>query len=213
MTTAKIIKQEGQTMKIPFTSGKCKVTSPYGERTLSGKTQFHSGYDLVPAGAWDICAVEDGTVVSSRIVTDKKNLTWQWGNYVCIKTASGQYHYYCHMASRAVTKGQTVKKGDKIGVMGNTGYSFGAHPHFEVRAGDGKTTLNPETVLRIPNRSGAQIYEATEDTGSSAVLEKDLETLVKHGVINTPSYWQKNAGNVKFLPELIHNMAVKLGGK
>ena len=58
-------------MKIPFRSGKCKVTSPYGERTLSGKTQFHSGYDLVPVGAWDVCAVEGSTVVSSRIVTDR----------------------------------------------------------------------------------------------------------------------------------------------
>ena len=202
-------------MKIPFRSGKCKVTSPYGERTLSGKTQFHSGYDLVPVGAWDVCAVAGGTVVSSRIVTDKKNLTWQWGNYVCVKTASGQYHYYCHMASRAVAKGQTVKKGDKLGVMGNTGYSLGAHLHFEVRAGDGKTTISPETVLGIPNRSGAQVYEADADDEAekSAALQKDLETLAKHGVINTPSYWQKNADKVKFLPELIHNMAVVLGGK
>lgn len=199
-------------MKVPFICKKCKVTSAYGTRTLEGKKQFHSGYDLVPpqSGAWDIAAAEGGTVVSSQIVTDKRNLTWQWGNYVCIKTESGQYHYYCHMASRAVKKGDTVKAGQRIGVMGNTGYSFGAHLHFEVRKSDGKTTVCPEMVLGIPNEAGATIYEAKDE---AAELERDLDTLVRHKVINSPNYWKKNAGALPYLSELIHNMAVVLGEK
>ena len=109
-----------------------------GERVLNGQKDFHSGYDLVGIGSWDVTAAEGGTVVQSRMVTNKSNLTWQWGNYVCIRTDAGQYHYYCHLASRAVCAGQTVRAGEKLGVMGNTGYSFGAHLHFEVRAADGK---------------------------------------------------------------------------
>lgn len=42
-------------------------------------------------------------------------------------------------------------------------------------------------------------------------LAADLETLRKHGVINTPAYWQQTAPKVQYLPDLIHNMAVKLG--
>ena len=121
-------------MIIPFETDRVKLTSPYGERVLNGEKNFHSGYDLVGIGSKNVTAAEGGTVVRARIITDKSNLTWQWGNYVCIKTASGQYHYYCHLDSRTVREGQTVRAGEKLGVMGNTGYSFGAHLHFEVRA-------------------------------------------------------------------------------
>ena len=188
-------------MIIPFNCDSVKVTSRYGTRTLNGKTENHGGYDMVGIGSTDIVAVEGGTVVQSRIVTDKSNLTWQWGNYVCIKTASGQYHYYCHMASRAVSQGQTVRMGDKLGVMGNTGYSFGAHLHFEVRQSDGKTKVSPETVLGIANVVG---------TYTRSSLERDLDVLVKKGIINSPMYWKQKAAQVQYLEELIHNVAEAL---
>ena len=191
-------------MIIPFETDRVKLTSPYGERVLNGEKNFHSGYDLVGIGSKNVTAAEGGTVVRARIITDKSNLTWQWGNYVCIKTASGQYHYYCHLDSRAVCAGQTVRAGEKLGVMGNTGYSFGAHLHFEVRAADGKTAICPETVLGIPNVAGT--YTLPEKTQ----LEADLETLLQCGVINSPDYWKKTAPAVKYLPELIHNMAEAL---
>ena len=188
-------------MVIPFTTERVKLTSGYGSRTLDGKTDFHSGYDLVGIGSTDVTAAVGGKVVVSRIVTDKSNLTWQWGNYVCILGEDGRYYYYCHLASRAVSKGDTVKVGDKIGVMGNTGYSLGAHLHFEVREKDGRTTANPETILGIPNKVG--VYKIS----AKSQLERDLDVLVARGVIKTPDYWQKTAPTVKYLSDLIHNMA------
>lgn len=191
-------------MIIPFKSNNVKLTSPYGSRTLNGKTDFHSGYDLVGVGTADVTAAVGGKVVVSRIITDKSNLTWQWGNYVCILGDDGRYYYYCHLASRAVGKGDTVKVGDKLGVMGNTGYSLGAHLHFEVREKDGKTTVNPETILGIPNKVGVYAISAKSQ------LERDLDVLVAHGVIKTPEYWQQTAPRVQYLSDLIHNMAAVL---
>lgn len=186
-------------MIIPFKCNKVRLTSPFGDRVLNGVKQNHTGYDLVGVGSYDVCAVAGGKVVHSRIITDKTNPTWQWGNYVCIKGNGGLYYYYCHMASRAVKAGQTVKAGDKLGVMGNTGYSFGAHLHFEVRSADGKTKINPETILKIPNKTG--IYTAKSG------LESDLEILVEKGIINTPSYWVSAVLKVKYLTDLIHSFA------
>lgn len=188
-------------MIIPFSTERVKLTSGYGSRILDGKTDFHGGYDLVGVGSTDVTAAVGGKVVASRMVTDKSNLTWQWGNYVCILGDDGRYYYYCHLASRAVNKGDTVKVGDKLGVMGSTGYSFGAHLHFEVREKDGKTTASPETILGIPNKVG--VYK----NSAKSQLERDLDGLVAHGVIKTPEYWQQTAPTVKYLPELIHNMA------
>ena len=186
-------------MIIPFKTNSVRVTSPYGNRTLNGATDNHKGYDMVGVGSTEVIAAVGGTVATSQIITDKSNLTWQWGNYVCIKTDDGQYHYYCHLASRAVTKGQRVKAGDKIGVMGNTVYSFGAHLHFEARKSDGRTTVSPETVLGIPNKTGT--YTDKPD------LERDLEILTNAGVINSPDYWKNNADKLEYLRNLYHNMA------
>ena len=186
---------------IPFQTNRVKVTSPFGRRTLNGRSEFHTGYDLVGVGSHEVVAAVGGKVVQSRMVTDKANLTWQWGNYICIRTDAGQYHYYCHLAERSVTAGQTVSAGEKLGVMGSTGYSFGAHLHFEVRASDGKTNVCPAEVLGIPNAVG--VYTLPETTQ----LDRDLEALVQRGVINSPDYWRKTAPEVKYLPELIHNMA------
>ena len=188
-------------MILPFDTNTVRVTSPYGVRMLNGKRDNHTGYDMVGIGSHTVVAAVGGVVVQSRIVTDKSNATWQWGNYVCIKTDAGQYHYYCHLKSRAVSKGQYVRAGDTVGVMGNTGYSFGAHLHFEVRGADGKTVLSPAGVLGIPNAVG--IYTVS-------TLESDLAVLQKRGVINSPAYWLQTAPRVQYLPELIRNVAEAL---
>lgn len=136
----------------PFESKKYRLTSPYGQRTLNGATQFHSGVDLVGEGSTAVCSVCDGTVLVSQIITDKSNRTWEWGNYVAVQASDGAVIYYCHLASRAVKKGDKVKTGQRIGIMGNTGYSFGAHLHFEVRRNN--KAINAAEYLGIPNKTG-----------------------------------------------------------
>lgn len=136
----------------PFESNKYRLTSPYGQRTLNGVAQFHGGVDLVGEGGTAVCSVCEGTVVVSQIITDKSNRTWEWGNYVAVQASDGAIIYYCHLASRAVKKGDKVKKGQRIGIMGNTGYSFGAHLHFEVRRNN--KAINAADYLGIPNKTG-----------------------------------------------------------
>lgn len=187
-------------MKIPFIGGKCKLTSPFGTRTLNGKSDYHSGYDLVGVGSDEVTAIAPGKVVQSRMVTDKTNKTWEWGNYICVQGDDGLLYYYCHLKLRSVAVGKTVKVGDLLGVMGNTGYSFGAHLHLEVRK-DGKA-ICPEGVCGIPNKVGA--YETDP-------LDRALAVLAAKGVINSPDYWAKVAPTVKYLPELIRKTAERLG--
>lgn len=188
---------------IPFDAHEVKLTSPYGSRTLNGKANFHAGYDLVGIGSRTVVAAVGGTVVVSRIIADKSNRTWEWGNYICVRGDDGRQYYYCHLASRAVAKGARINAGDKLGVMGSTGYAFGAHLHFEVREADGRTTVNPEAVLGIPNREG--VYTAEKPS-----LDADLAKLVAAKIITSPAYWKKTAPTVRYLPELLHNMAEAL---
>lgn len=142
-------------MFAPFKGGAFRVSSAYGPRPSLG--DHHNGIDLVGLdGDTAVCAVRGGSVIQSRIVTNRNNKTWEWGNYVAIRQDDGVTAYYCHLDSRAVGIWRRVKAGEVIGVMGNTGYSLGPHLHFEVRNSQG-AAFDPAAYLGIPNESGAVI--------------------------------------------------------
>lgn len=90
----------------------------------------HEGLDLVPkSGSWDLLSMEDGEVVRD-VDVPRDN----YGRYcVIINWDKKRAWWYCHMATNNVKVGQTVKAGEKIGMMGNTGYSTGAHLHLGLR--------------------------------------------------------------------------------
>lgn len=86
-----------------------------------------------------VMAAEDGTVEIVYHWNGKRTQgdTNSYGNMVKIRHANwngGTLHtLYAHLNSINVKKGQVVKTGEVIGYSGNTGNSFGAHLHFEVR--------------------------------------------------------------------------------
>lgn len=130
-------------------NAKNQITCPYGNG--------HVGVDVVKyRGQLDyIIAHTEGTVVEvvkNYNRTDKSG--GSYGNYVRLKHPNGYYTLYAHMkyGSVMVSKGQSVKKGQVIGYMGNTGYSKGAHLHFEVRDKSNKR-INPTPYLDkdLPN--------------------------------------------------------------
>lgn len=138
-------------MNLPYQSGKVTLTSHFGWRTLNGQRDYHKGVDLSGTDK-TLVAPCDGVIGSSTIITDKSNITWQWGNYIRIDTADGLKIFMCHMAARKVKVGQKVKAGDVVGIEGNTGYSFGSHCHFEVRKNG--ESVDPTPYLGIPNEWG-----------------------------------------------------------
>lgn len=114
----------------------------------------HNGGDYVALEGKTVYAPCDGVIGSSTIVTNKSNKTWEWGNYVRLDTVDSKYsQFFCHLASRSVAKGQKVKKGDKLGIMGNTGKSTGPHLHLEIRLKGTSTTVDPFAFFGIPNKT------------------------------------------------------------
>lgn len=114
-------------------NGKCEVSQIY-------KGARHNGIDLVGAGYTldNVVAHSDGIVagvVNNINYNTSKSGRRIYGNYVKIKHSNGMYTFYAHLryGSVAVKVGDKVTKGTVLGYMGNTGYSFGAHLHFEVR--------------------------------------------------------------------------------
>jgi murein DD-endopeptidase MepM/ murein hydrolase activator NlpD len=98
------------------------VTSPFGYRW----GRLHAGIDIGAGYGTPIHAAASGRVVLA-------GWTGGYGNYTCIDHGGGLATCYGHQSSYAVSSGAQVAQGQVIGYVGNTGHSFGAHLHFEVR--------------------------------------------------------------------------------
>ena len=111
-------------------------------------TQFgqggHGGVDLAAPQGTPIYAAADGVVTVAAY-------HYSYGNYVSIYHGSADdgntyATLYAHMSQApSVSTGQQVKKGDLIGYVGNTGYSFGNHLHLELRVNGSRT--NPLSYI------------------------------------------------------------------
>lgn len=105
-----------------------RVTSPFGSRgdPFQGAPAHHEAVDLGGMMGEPIHATAPGKVVRAG--------RWGWyGNMVEIDHGLGFRTRYAHMDKIFVTKGDTVRSGDKIGTVGNTGRSTGPHLHYEIR--------------------------------------------------------------------------------
>lgn len=118
-----------------------RITSNYGYR----HKRMHRGVDLGYPEGTPVAAAWDGIV---RISKGTAN-TGGYGNLVVIRHDNGLETYYAHLSRRLVNPGQMVKAGDIIGLGGNTGRSYGAHLHFEVRyLGN---DINPNRLIDFDN--------------------------------------------------------------
>ena len=144
-------------------SGICDITCAY-------KKGIHNGVDIVDVNSkgthilgWEV-AHSDGTVVAVRNNCNYNtypNGEHIYGNYVKIKHDDGYYTLYAHIkyGTVQVKVGQRVKRGTRLGYMGNTGYSNGGHCHFEVR-NPSDVTINPTPYLNadLPQTTKVNVY-------------------------------------------------------
>ncbi len=102
-----------------------KVSSNFGYRPRFRR--MHKGIDISAPQGDTIYAAWDGKV---RVVRYEAN---GYGNFAVIRHPNGLETIYGHMVKHLCSQDQEVKAGDPIGLVGNTGRSFGAHLHFETR--------------------------------------------------------------------------------
>ena len=103
--------------------------TPVPSEEIDDNGNGHYGMDIPASRGTPIVASRSGTVMTANGSDD---WGYSWGYYVSIYHDSTYSTLYAHMSSVAVSEGQWVNKGDVIGYVGDTGYSFGDHCHFEV---------------------------------------------------------------------------------
>ena len=101
------------------------MSSPFGQRW----GRLHAGIDISAGEGTPIHAADSGRVV----LMQGTGASGGYGNYTCVQHTATMSTCYAHQSRFGTSVGASVGQGQVIGYVGNTGHSFGAHLHFEVR--------------------------------------------------------------------------------
>ena len=122
--------------------GYTRITSYFGMRlhpTL-GVWRMHNGVDIAAPEGAQVVSVSGGI---AYVFWDAK------GGGLTVSVKDGAHEYvYCHLSQALVVSGQTVRPGDPIGLVGQTGEATGPHLHFGVKILDTGSWIDPLLVLR-----------------------------------------------------------------
>jgi murein DD-endopeptidase MepM/ murein hydrolase activator NlpD len=127
------------------------ITQPFGPSTVlleppyGPYKHFHTGIDISAALGTPVMAAADGLVVAVGHGSSG------YGNYVVIAHGGGIETLYGHLLQTDASVGDSVVRGQVIGLEGSTGFSTGPHVHFELRVND--QVVDPMPYLPVPGTS------------------------------------------------------------
>lgn len=107
---------------------------------FTGQKALHTGLDFQADTGTPILAAAGGVVVASEVHP-------QYGNMVEVDHGNDLITRYAHASKLLVKKGDLVKRGQQVALVGSTGRSTGPHLHFEVR--EKGIPLNPNKFLSL----------------------------------------------------------------
>lgn len=140
-----------------------RMASGFGWRIdpIYKTSRMHTGVDFTADIGTEVYATGDG------VVEELENSSWGYGNCIVLHHGFGYKTRYAHLSAFKVKAGQKVKRGELIGLVGNTGKSTGPHLHYEVEMNGNKinpinffhSDLTPEEYQKLIEMS-QQSYKA-----------------------------------------------------
>lgn len=145
---------------------KGEITDQFGTR--GGK---HKGLDIAAPEGESVVAAAGGTV-SKSYASDS------YGQVIFIKHDNGYETVYAHLSKRLKQKNDRVRKGEQIGIIGNTGISTGTHLHFEIHHGpwteNKKNAIDPLTVYneKAFQQNSVHVHKGSSDANGTITVQK-----------------------------------------
>lgn len=116
------------------------INSKFGLRRLGGEAgaRQHKGVDIAAPKGTSVFAATEGRVLRTGYQPEG------YGRFVELEHPNGMTTLYAHLSRLDVTRGQGIAAGQRIGLVGSTGFSTGPHLHFEVSRNG--VQINPDKV-------------------------------------------------------------------
>jgi murein DD-endopeptidase MepM/ murein hydrolase activator NlpD len=176
----------GPSIEFPVTGQKARIGSFWGDNRDGGK-RSHEGIDIFAPKRTPVIATVDGVVTGVRNGGIGGKTVW-------LRHLGLSYtFYYAHLDKQLVQEGQIVKKGDILGLVGNTGNARNtpSHLHFGVYTQDGP--IDPLPFVNREIKTGSPVPEKK--------LDQSLR-LVK--TIKTPTGYSSTPANTILFPVGVH---------
>lgn len=124
------------------------VTSTFGE---SRGDHFHTGIDL-GGSAQTVYPISDGEVIFEHDSGQYSSIPIGLGNFVVLQHKGNIRSIYCHLKDNSIKRGTSVRQNEKLGIIGDTGRSFGKHLHLSIIDLETHSILNPLSLLpQVPD--------------------------------------------------------------
>jgi len=120
------------------------LTSTFGE---SRGDHFHTGIDL-GGGAQPVFPISSGLVVFRYNSGQYSSTPIGLGNFVVLQHKGNIRSIYCHLKDNSIKTGVTsIAQSGQLGIIGDTGHSYGKHLHISIIDFETHSILNPLTLL------------------------------------------------------------------
>lgn len=152
LKTGRLIEDTSFVYSLPYEAGKKYLFVQGANSKFSHKNEL--SYDFKMSKSSKVCASRDGVVIATKSDSDKGGMKDEFlddGNHIIVRHADGGIAQYWHLEHNGilVKVGDLIKRGQVIGLSGNTGYTAFPHLHFQVISSDGK-----EILVRFQTKKG-----------------------------------------------------------
>jgi len=152
LKTGRIADDTSYVYGLPYQNGNRYLFIQGANSKFSHRSEL--SYDFKMSMRSTICAARDGVVIATKSDSDKGGMKNEYiddGNHIVIRHEDGSIAQYWHLSQNGVLVkvGDLIKKGQQIGLSGNTGYTAFPHLHFQVIDPNGK-----EILVRFQTKKG-----------------------------------------------------------
>jgi murein DD-endopeptidase MepM/ murein hydrolase activator NlpD len=186
-------------LAFPVQNGKNSDIKSFWGVEREGGARKHEGIDIFNKKGTPVVAVEDGFITRVQETNLGGKVVWQRLGI------GGPSIYYAHLDSQLVDDGQSVKKGDVLGLMGNTGNAITTSPHLHFGIYTSGGAINPLDYVKITDSIPKNILANVNMLGQQHMLQQEDRVLPHHiTAISTNGYTlYDHSGQVKYVDNLI----------
>ena len=146
-----------------------------------GGARRHEGIDIFARRGTPVIAVEDGVISRVQETNLGGKVVWQRLGLF------GQMIYYAHLDSQLVTAGQEVRKGETVGLLGNTGNAKTTSPHLHFGIYTGSGAIDPLNYVLMKDTIPPKLKSEIKYLGDEVVINRGAASSVPVNVLSVSS--------------------------